>query len=62
MAFTWIAGDAVNPSYRSGEFPTQADAEAWLTESFDDLLEDGVEAVTLLDGDSVVYGPMSLRP
>ena len=27
-----------------------------------DLAANGVEAVTLLEGDTVVYGPMSLRP
>jgi hypothetical protein len=26
-----------------------------------ELLEDGVDAVTLLEGDRVVYGPMSLH-
>lgn len=42
------------------EFPTQADAEAWLTASFEDLLDAGAASVTLLEGDRVVYGPMSL--
>lgn len=41
-------------------FPTQADAEAWLGEAFADLVEAGAGAVTLLDGERVVYGPMSL--
>ena len=43
-------------------FPTQSDAESWLGEEWRTLLEDGVEAVHLLENDQVVYGPMSLRP
>ena len=43
-------------------FPSQADAETWVGETWQDLLAEGVEAVTLWEGDSVVYGPMSLRP
>ncbi len=43
-------------------FPSQSDAETWVGEQWRDLLHAGVEAVTLVDGDRVVYGPMSLRP
>ncbi|MDV7397080.1 hypothetical protein RZS08_37115 [Arthrospira platensis SPKY1] len=43
-------------------FPHQADAESWLGETWRDLLSDGVDAVTLFNGDNVVYGPMSLHP
>ena len=43
-------------------FPSQSDAETWVGEQWRDLLEAGVEAVTLRDGDRTVYGPMSLRP
>jgi hypothetical protein len=46
----------------SVEFPTQADAETWLGESWADLLASGVEEVSLLEADRIVYGPMSLRP
>ena len=46
----------------SGEFPSQADAESWIGETWADLLEQGVDAVTLLEDDRVVYGPMGLRP
>ena len=42
-------------------FPTQADAETWLGEVWRDLLDEGVESVTLLEGDREVYGPMGLR-
>jgi hypothetical protein len=43
------------------EFPTQGDAENWIGESWRDLLDAGVESVTLLEGERVVYGPMSLH-
>ena len=43
-------------------FPSQSDAESWVGEQWRELLDAGVEAVTLLDGDRTVYGPMSLRP
>ena len=43
-------------------FPSQADAESWVGEAWQELLADGVDAVTLLEGDRVVYGPMSLHP
>jgi hypothetical protein len=52
-----VAGEALTTK----GFPTQSDAESWLGESWRDLLDAGVESVTLLQGDSVVYGPMSLR-
>ena len=42
-------------------FPTQSDAESYLGESWRELLEAGVEAVTLRQNETVVYGPMSLR-
>ncbi|NHN55970.1 hypothetical protein G9U51_09300 [Calidifontibacter sp. DB0510] len=43
-------------------FPTQSDAEAWLGESWQQLADEGVTAVTLVHGDEVVYGPMPLDP
>jgi hypothetical protein len=42
-------------------FPTQSDAESYLGESWQELLEGGVEAVTLRENGTDVYGPMSLR-
>ena len=41
-------------------FPTQSDAESYLGESWQDIAEAGVDAVVLREGDTVVYGPMSL--
>ena len=40
----------------------QADAESWLGEHWRELLARGVHAVTLLDGETRVYGPMGLAP
>lgn len=41
-------------------FDTQAQAEEWLTAFYDDLSEGGVTAVSLMNVDRLVYGPMSL--
>lgn len=46
----------------SGEFPTQADAETWIGENWRELLDSGIESVTLLEHEREVYGPMGLRP
>ena len=43
-------------------FPAQADAETWIGETWAALLESGIDAVSLLEGERVVYGPMSLHP
>jgi hypothetical protein len=42
-------------------FPSQSDAESWIGEVWRDLLDEGVEQVTLFEGDREVYGPMSLH-
>ena len=64
--WSWLFLDAHgNPMEGEGlataGFPTQSDAESYLGESWRDLLAAGVEAVTLRQNDTVVYGPMSLR-
>jgi hypothetical protein len=58
MAWNW----AYDPTGSSDDFPSQADAEAWLGEAWRDLLDRGVTAVTLREDDRDVYGPMSLEP
>lgn len=58
MAWRWTYDDGG----ASGEFPSQAEAEAWLGESWRELLDAGARAVTLMEGDREVYGPMSLEP
>ena len=42
-------------------FPSQADAESWVGETWSELAAQGVDAVTLFDLDRRVYGPMSLH-
>lgn len=64
--WTWLYLDAHGNTVEgeglvTSGFPTQSDAENYLGESWRDLLERGVEAVTLRENDTVVYGPMSLR-
>jgi hypothetical protein len=44
------------------QFPSQSDAESWLGEEWRILLEAGVDSVFLLEDDTQIYGPMSLRP
>jgi hypothetical protein len=39
---------------------SQSDAESWLGENWHELRRSGVAAVTLLDGDREIYGPMPL--
>ena len=63
MGWTWrlesaegtTLDDPVPPAHGN-----QADAESWLGEVWRELREAGVAQVTLLDGSTVVYGPMSL--
>ena len=57
------AGATVDPATLGVEVPpadNQGDAESWLGENWRDLLERGVAAVTLFDGDEKAYGPMGL--
>ncbi len=42
-------------------FSSQADAETWMGESWQDLVEQDVDSVVLIEGDREVYGPMSLH-
>ncbi|MFC5999872.1 hypothetical protein ACFP6A_14220 [Quadrisphaera sp. GCM10027208] len=62
--FEDAAGDPVpvDVGQPSDGFPTQADAETWIGETWRDLLDAGVEQVRLLEDAHEVYGPMSLRP
>jgi hypothetical protein len=47
--------------YADQRFASQADAESWVGETWPELAEAGVDQVTLLEHDRVVYGPMSLH-
>lgn len=65
-AWTWRAeradGSVVEGAPTGEEFPSQADAETWIGEAWRELLDGGVDAVSLMEDDRVVYGPMSLHP
>ncbi len=70
MAWTWRylddKGSVIPPAEVSGGgdgsgFPTQSEAESWLGERWRELAGAGVDAVTLLEDDRDVYGPMSLH-
>ena len=63
MSWTWRLEDAAGKSAGTSEsFDSRSDAESWVGESFGELLERGVDHVRLFDGDTEVYGPMSLHP
>ena len=65
MAWTWryeTADGAEAAGGTSQQFPTQADAETWIGESWQELLGQGVDQVSLLEDERVPYGPMGLRP
>ena len=67
MPFWWsltnAAGDpvVVPDDLADQRFVDRAEAEAWIGEVFSDLLVEGVDEVTLHEGDTKVYGPMSLH-
>ena len=64
MPWTWryltVRGEPASPP-ASEPFPTQADAESWLGESWRDLLAAGVERVTLTQDGREEY-TMPLTP
>ena len=43
-------------------FAGQTEAEDWLSANWADLLDGGIDEVTLLCAKELVYGPMSLHP
>ena len=45
----------------AGGFSSQSDAESWIGEVWRDLVQEGVDQVTLFEADREVYGPMSLH-
>ncbi len=66
MTWTWSYegpdGAALTDGPDQPDFPTQADAESWVGETWRELSAAGVSAVTLFEGDRKAYGPMSLDP
>jgi hypothetical protein len=65
MAWTWrfekYDGTEVQPAVTPEEFSTQADAESWIGEMWNDLVDSEADQVSLFEDASKVYGPMSLH-
>jgi hypothetical protein len=65
MAWTWrfetADGTEVAPAVQPEEFTTQGDAESWVGETWKELAEGGADQVVLFDGETRIYGPMSLH-
>jgi hypothetical protein len=63
MSWTWRLENSDGESVGTSEsFDSRSDAESWVGEAFGELIEQGVDQVRLFDGDTEVYGPMSLHP
>ncbi len=65
MSWTWRLESKNGKQLDSIEVPVfdnQSDAETWVGDEWQTLLEEGVDAVTLLEGDRIEYADMSLHP
>ncbi len=69
MLWTWVYQNAdgtplapLPPEAVVTSFASQSDAENYIGESWQTLLDGGVAAVTLYEGDHEIYGPMSIKP
>ena len=64
-SWTWRFDDAegrpVDVVEAGVQFPTQADAESWIGETWSNLRERGVDSVRLFADEEQAYGPLSLR-
>ncbi|MFT4189152.1 MAG: hypothetical protein QM621_11295 [Aeromicrobium sp.] len=61
MSWSWTYEDADCQTVgRSETFDARGEAESWIGEAYPDLADEGVAQVRLFDGDTEVYGPMSL--
>jgi len=62
MVYLWrYADDAgVVADGPAMSFESQEEAERWLSETYADLLDDGIAAVSLFNELQAVYGPMAL--
>ena len=63
MSFRWRYLTAAGETVPGPDevFDDQQAAEDWFGAEWQALRDTGVDAVTLLDGDTEVYGPMSLH-
>ncbi|WP_262851843.1 hypothetical protein [Mumia quercus] len=66
MVWTWhfetVDGTPVTPDDDGGTFASRGDAESWVGEVYTDLVDQGVDQVTLFEDGREVFGPMSLHP
>lgn len=65
MTWSWRYENATGaelPQPVPEAFASKADAESWLGESWRELLDRGIQQVTLLEDARVEYGPMPLTP
>ena len=54
--FEWILFDGNGGRLRATEsFESRADAEAWMTAHWAELVDEGGAKVTLVEGDAIVY-------
>jgi len=62
MVYLWRYADeaGVVAEGPAVEFGSQGAAESWVRESYNELLEDGITAVSLFNDLQAVYGPMAL--
>ena len=63
MGWSWqmAGGEAPEVVQPEAGFPSQSDAESWVGEVWRDLLDAGIDSVTLFEDGRLVYGPMSLE-
>jgi len=63
MSWRWryLDSDGAHAAGPDVTFDNQDEAQRWLSGEWEALLASGVAAVSLLAGESVVYGPMSLQ-
>ncbi len=62
-SYEWRYADeaGVSASGPGVAFDSQESAERWLAENYRELAEDNISAVSLFDGNGLVYGPMPLE-
>ena len=59
--FTWRLHDSVGaPMRTTQDFASQEEAETWMGAAWSELLDEGAESVSLLEGDETLY-EMGLR-
>ena len=64
VEFRWRYTDGLGADVPGPDltFADQTKAEDWLSANWPDLLDGGIDEVTLMRAGEKVYGPMSLHP